>query len=196
MLRHPCILGEPQQRGTKSEVAAPSLPCGGPKGGRKCYVIPTFSGVLGGFLRSLSESVKKNRVLGKVLHHPLRGALLPPLLLRGCRKALATGGGGEEEGQRPPANPSGPKPKPQTNLTNNPEPEPNPTTPTSPLAKEENRGDPAKGAQQRVRARKRTHPPKMAVNKTKKQFQSMLHVLFCVFVFSWDRSTSEFLFGG
>ena len=50
LLRHPCILGDPQrqargakkisscpqQRGTKSEVAASPLPSRGPKRGRKC----------------------------------------------------------------------------------------------------------------------------------------------------------------
>ena len=44
MLRHPYILGDPQHRGTKSEVAASPLPCRGPKRGRKCYVTPAFSG--------------------------------------------------------------------------------------------------------------------------------------------------------
>ena len=38
MLCHPCILRGPQQRGTKSELAASTLPSQGPKGGRKCYV--------------------------------------------------------------------------------------------------------------------------------------------------------------
>ena len=45
MLHHPCILGDPQQRGTKSEVAASPLPSRGPKRGRKCYATPAFSGV-------------------------------------------------------------------------------------------------------------------------------------------------------
>ena len=35
----------PQQRVTKSEVIASPLPSRGPKGGRKCYVTPAFSGV-------------------------------------------------------------------------------------------------------------------------------------------------------
>ena len=39
------IRSGPQQRGTKSEVATSPLPSRGPKGGRKCYVIPAFSGV-------------------------------------------------------------------------------------------------------------------------------------------------------
>ena len=46
MLHHPCILGDPQHRGTKSEVAASPLPSRGPKRGRKCYVTPAFSGPL------------------------------------------------------------------------------------------------------------------------------------------------------
>ena len=39
------IRSGPQQRGTKSEMATSPLPSRGPKGGRKCYVTPTFSGV-------------------------------------------------------------------------------------------------------------------------------------------------------
>ena len=38
MLRHPCILGYPQQRGAKSEMAASPLPSRGAKRGQKCYV--------------------------------------------------------------------------------------------------------------------------------------------------------------
>ena len=45
MLHHPCILGDPQQRGTKSEVAASPLPSQGPKRGRKCCITLAFSGV-------------------------------------------------------------------------------------------------------------------------------------------------------
>ena len=45
MLRHPRILGRPQQRGMKSQVVASPLPCRGPKRGRKCYVTPAFSGI-------------------------------------------------------------------------------------------------------------------------------------------------------
>ena len=45
MLRHPYILGDPQHRGTISEVAASPLPSRGPKRGRKCYITPAFSGV-------------------------------------------------------------------------------------------------------------------------------------------------------
>ena len=45
LLHHPCILGDPQHRGTKSEVAASPLPSRGPKRGQKCYVTPAFSGV-------------------------------------------------------------------------------------------------------------------------------------------------------
>ena len=40
----PYILGDPQHRGTKSEVAAPPLPSWGPKRGRKCYITPAFRG--------------------------------------------------------------------------------------------------------------------------------------------------------
>ena len=45
MLHHPYILGDPQQRGTKSEVAASPLPSEGPKRGRKYHVTPAFSGL-------------------------------------------------------------------------------------------------------------------------------------------------------
>ena len=41
----PCILRDPQHRGTKSEVAASPLPSRGPKRGRKCYGTLAFSGV-------------------------------------------------------------------------------------------------------------------------------------------------------
>ena len=44
-VRHPCILGGPQQRGAKSELAASAMPPRGLKSGRKCYVTPAFSGV-------------------------------------------------------------------------------------------------------------------------------------------------------
>ena len=43
MLRQPCILGGPQQRGTKSKVATSPLPSWGPQRGRKCYVRPMCS---------------------------------------------------------------------------------------------------------------------------------------------------------
>ena len=45
MLRHPCILGDPQHRATKSEVATSPLPSRGSKRGRKCYVTPAFLGI-------------------------------------------------------------------------------------------------------------------------------------------------------
>ena len=45
MLRHACILGDPQHRGTYSEVATSPLPSRGPKRGQKCYVTPAFSGI-------------------------------------------------------------------------------------------------------------------------------------------------------
>ena len=48
MLRHPCILGDPQRqaRGTKSEVVTSHLPSRGPKRGWSCCVTPAFSGIL------------------------------------------------------------------------------------------------------------------------------------------------------
>ena len=45
MLCHLCMLGDPQHRGTKSELAASTLPSRGPKRGRKCYVTPAFLGI-------------------------------------------------------------------------------------------------------------------------------------------------------
>ena len=45
MLCHPCILGDPKQRATKSHVATSPLPSWGRKRGRKCYVTPAFSGI-------------------------------------------------------------------------------------------------------------------------------------------------------
>ena len=45
MLRLPCILGNPQHRGTKSKVAASPLPSHVPKRGRKCYGLRVFSGI-------------------------------------------------------------------------------------------------------------------------------------------------------
>ena len=45
MLRHPSILVNPQQRGSKSIVAASPPPSQRPKKGRKCYVTPIFSGI-------------------------------------------------------------------------------------------------------------------------------------------------------
>ena len=45
MLHHPCFLGDPQQRGRKSQVATSPLPSWTPRRGRKCYVTPAFSGI-------------------------------------------------------------------------------------------------------------------------------------------------------
>ena len=45
MLRPSYILGDPQHRGAKSEVAASPLPFPGPSTGRICYVTTAFSGV-------------------------------------------------------------------------------------------------------------------------------------------------------
>ena len=45
MLCHPCILGDPQQREPKLELANSHVPSEGPKRGRNCYVTPAFSGV-------------------------------------------------------------------------------------------------------------------------------------------------------
>ena len=45
VLHQPCKLGEPQQRGTKSEVATSPLPSRGHKTGRNCYITPAFLGI-------------------------------------------------------------------------------------------------------------------------------------------------------
>ena len=45
MLHHPCILGDPLQRGTRSEMAASPLPSQGPKRGQNCYITFVFSGI-------------------------------------------------------------------------------------------------------------------------------------------------------
>ena len=45
MLRVPCILGNHQHRGTKSEVATSPVPPRGPKRGHKCDVTRAFSGI-------------------------------------------------------------------------------------------------------------------------------------------------------
>ena len=42
MLRHPCILRRPQERGRKSEVATSPLPSRGPERGQQCYVTRAF----------------------------------------------------------------------------------------------------------------------------------------------------------
>ena len=45
VLRNPCVLGGPQKRGTKSEMATSPLPSRGAKRGRNSYISPAFSGV-------------------------------------------------------------------------------------------------------------------------------------------------------
>ena len=45
VLHQPCKLGEPQQRGTKSEVATSPLPSRGHKTGRNCYITPALLGI-------------------------------------------------------------------------------------------------------------------------------------------------------
>ena len=44
LLCHPCIHGDPQQRGAKSKMVALPLPSLGPKTGGKCYITPAFVG--------------------------------------------------------------------------------------------------------------------------------------------------------
>ena len=65
LLHHPCILGGPQQRRTKSELAASILPSGGTKRGRKCYITPAFSGVT-----NKGDKSKQAQKRAKLLHHP------------------------------------------------------------------------------------------------------------------------------
>ena len=71
MLCNPRILGDPQQRGRKSEVATSPLPSWGPKRGRNCYATRAFSGVP-------EQGFKKgpHRASGK---KPLMGLYPPPL---------------------------------------------------------------------------------------------------------------------
>ena len=63
MLCHPCILGGPQQRGTKSEVATSPLPSRGPKEGGNA-----FSGVPNAKRghRNPQSSYTANSILGAV----------------------------------------------------------------------------------------------------------------------------------
>ena len=44
-MRNAYILGDPQNKRTKSEVAALTLPSRGAKRGRNSYVTPIFSGI-------------------------------------------------------------------------------------------------------------------------------------------------------
>ena len=67
MLHHPCILGDPQHRGKKSEVAASPLPSRGPKRGRKCYITRAFSGV-----PKQGDKVKGGPQVGGSAMQPLR----------------------------------------------------------------------------------------------------------------------------
>ena len=45
VLRHPCILGVPHQRGAKSELAVSPMPSQGPQSRHKCYASPGIPGV-------------------------------------------------------------------------------------------------------------------------------------------------------
>ena len=114
VLCHHCILGEPEQRGTKSEVAASPLPSRGPKRGQNCYVTPAFSGnpnkgeqnqkwvrhpcLLGGPQRqargakSEVSPTKGNKIRSGCLTPPFLGAqkraemLCHPCILRGSQR--------------------------------------------------------------------------------------------------------------
>ena len=129
MLRHPCIVGDPKKRGTKSEGAASPVPFGGakkggnatsplhsrgsptptagskirsgpqqretkskvavsplpsqePKRGRKCHVIPTFSGI-----QKKGEQNHKWLPHSCLLGNPKEGGnATPPLHSRGSKK--------------------------------------------------------------------------------------------------------------
>ena len=74
MLRHPYILGDPQQTGPKSEVAASPLPWRGPKRGRKCYVTPDARGspTKGCTIRSgcLTPALSRAQKRAEMLRHP------------------------------------------------------------------------------------------------------------------------------
>ena len=45
IIHHPCILGDPQHRGTNLKVAASPLSSRRPKRGRKCYITSAFLGI-------------------------------------------------------------------------------------------------------------------------------------------------------
>ena len=45
LLRNPCVLGAPLQKGTKLELATSPVPSRGPKKGRNCCTTPTFRGI-------------------------------------------------------------------------------------------------------------------------------------------------------
>ena len=79
MLRHPCILRDPQQRGTKSEVTTLPLPSRGPKRGRECYVTPTFLGVPNAKRgdRNPQSSYTANSILGTVHKGTICGGKRP-----------------------------------------------------------------------------------------------------------------------
>ena len=92
MLHHLCILGDPQHRGTKSEVAASPLPSWGPKRGRKCYIIPEFSGSTTegeGNKSGPRQDPGKNPIVGSlmaVLNKKKIGPKGPPCLTRPVEK--------------------------------------------------------------------------------------------------------------
>ena len=81
----PAFSGIPKQRGTKSELAAVTLPSRGPKSGRKCYITPAFSGV-----PNKGDKSKRAQKKAEMLHHP---CILGGPKQRGQSKAGPTEGG-------------------------------------------------------------------------------------------------------
>ena len=65
MLLHPCNLRDPQDRGTKFDVATTTVPSRGPKRGQKCYVTPPFSVIpnkMCGEQNQKRSPTKKNKI--------------------------------------------------------------------------------------------------------------------------------------
>ena len=86
MQRHPYILGDPQHRGTKSEVAASTLPSQGPKRGPKCYVNPAFSGIPN------AKRGEQNQKWSPTKGNKIRRSCLTPAF-SGAQKRAEMGGG-------------------------------------------------------------------------------------------------------
>ena len=89
MLRHPCILGGPQQKRTQSEVAASPSPSRGPKKGRKCYVNPAFSGMPNAGRREQNQNRPPNKTKTEVVPNKEERNqkwLPPPCLLKGPKE--------------------------------------------------------------------------------------------------------------
>ena len=74
-------LGDPQHKGTKSEVKSSPLPSRGPKRGRKCYVTPAFSGIPNA--KRGEQDQKRSPTKGK----EIRSGCLTPTFLGAQKRA-------------------------------------------------------------------------------------------------------------